>query len=202
MDSRAGCGLETTEIQGRGQLRAGTGFTGRRDGDGGDGGNGTSFNSETRRNGGRGVGRSSGAVQPMPPRVRGERSTDTPRTQAAMIAWTACVLGVSVDRPARPMAGPASARNARRASPPCLRVSVLKLVPFPPSPPSPVSDTAFIANPPGSPPRATQLTNARGRTARWGRCRTTACRRRSRSGPSRSRPRFSGPAPGSPRRST
>ena len=27
--------------------------------------------------------RASDAVQPMPPRVRGERSTDTPRTQAA-----------------------------------------------------------------------------------------------------------------------
>jgi len=49
----------------------------------------------------------------MPPRVRGERSTDTPRTQAARASTAACVLGVSVDRPARPMAGPASALNAQ-----------------------------------------------------------------------------------------
>ena len=41
-------------------------------------------------------------LQPMPPRVRGERSTETPRTQAAIDRAAACVLGVSViARPGR-----------------------------------------------------------------------------------------------------
>jgi len=64
----------------------------------------------------------------MPPRVRGERSTDTPRTQAAQaINRGLSPLGVSVDRPARPSTGPASALNADiqsdpfASAPPCLR---------------------------------------------------------------------------------
>jgi len=47
--------------------------------------------------------------EPMAPRVRGARSTDAPRTQAAPHPHAACVRGASVDRPARPSAGPPSA---------------------------------------------------------------------------------------------
>jgi len=42
-------------------------------------------------------------------RLRGGRSIDAPRTQAAGGAWAACVRGASIDRSARPKAGPASA---------------------------------------------------------------------------------------------
>ncbi len=68
---------------------------------------------ETRRNGGERNGTpANDAVQPMPPRVRGGRSTDAPWAQAACGGSAACARGASVDRSARPMAGPASALNA------------------------------------------------------------------------------------------
>ena len=53
----------------------------------GDGGNGTSFNSETRRNGG------CKPRAPMPPRLRGERSTDTREHKPPYSGHVACVLG-------------------------------------------------------------------------------------------------------------
>ena len=95
--------------------------------------NGTSFNSEKRRNGGNGGTRSNDEGQPMPPRVRGEQSTDAPRPQAA----GAINRGLSPRGVGRL---PASAQDAEVAKvgpfSPFLRFSELKLVPFPPSPPS------------------------------------------------------------------
>jgi len=63
-------------------------------------------------------------LQSMPPRVRGGRSIDAPRAQAAHPSTAACAHGASIDRSARPMAGPASARNADlsvTSVSPCLR---------------------------------------------------------------------------------
>ena len=103
--------------------------------------NGTSFNSEKRRNGGNGGTRSNDEVHPMPPRVRGEQSTDAPRPQAA----GAINRGLSprgVGRFPGPAGRPGRHRlrtlKLRRFGPfsPFLRFSELKLVPFPPSPPS------------------------------------------------------------------
>ena len=63
----------------------------------GDGGNGTSFNSEKRRNGGeRNRQRTARQVPPMPPRVRGGRWSDTPRTQAALLSYRGlCPRGIA-----------------------------------------------------------------------------------------------------------
>jgi len=46
----------------------------------------------------------------MPP-LRGGRSIDAPWTQAHHDSPRACVRGASIDRTARPMAGPASAHR-------------------------------------------------------------------------------------------
>ena len=108
--------------------------SGRPNVDGGDGGHGTSFNSETRSNGDESGIRGLLSADDGPAIGRAVRSADTPGSQVTQSAhrdlWS---RGISRSPAAR-------ARRHRRthlvASSPCLRFSELKLVPCPPSPPS------------------------------------------------------------------